>query len=280
LIKPAMNTEFVRKTAELFTGISARRNFPNFPARSLLERIQQREGKGNIKVLYFAGCYASYIRPEIGEAAVHVLKKMDMTVFTPKQHCCGLPMVSKGMADQARSKIRENLNQWRSLLQSVDYLTVTCSSCGLALMQEWAYLADRAELSMIKEKFIHISQLILRYRHRLDLKPYGAKAAYHMPCHLRVQPFADSSLNLLKLVPNLQAEDLKSLCCGMAGSWGMCAANFDLSRKMGADLTDRLEQSQADMGLTDCPACQMQMELSGSKSVRHPVEIVADCLKL
>ncbi|MGE0085901.1 MAG: anaerobic glycerol-3-phosphate dehydrogenase subunit C [Desulfococcaceae bacterium] len=280
LINPVMNTEFVRKTGELFTGISAQRHPVSFPAQSLFERIQQVEGNGNINVLYFAGCYAAYIHPEIGQAAVSVLKNMGMTVFTPKQHCCGLPMISKGMANEARSKIRENLKQWRSLLQTADYLTVTCSSCGLSLMQEWAYLADQAEIRMIKEKFIHISELILRYRDRLHLKTYPAKAAYHTPCHLRVQPFADSSLHLLKSVPGLEVQDLKSLCCGMAGSWGMSAANFEMSRKMGSDLTDRLEQSPADIALTDCPTCRMQMEQFGSKIVRHPVELVAECLYL
>ncbi len=280
LIKPAMNTEFVRKTAEIFTGISAQRNPVSFPAQSLFERIASVEGKGNIRVLYFAGCYAAYIHPEIGQAAVHVLKNMGMSICTPEQHCCGLPMLSKGMANEARSKIRENLKQWRSLLHTADYLTVTCSSCGLSLMQEWSYLADNAELRMIKEKLIHISELILRYRDRLHLKPYPAKAAYHMPCHLRLQPFADSSLNMLRSVPELELLDLKSLCCGMAGSWGMSAANFDLSRKMGSDLIGRLEQSRADLGVTDCPTCQMQMEQFGSKTVRHPVEIVNDCMDL
>ncbi len=277
-LKPVMNTAFARKTAEIFTGISAHRNPPSFSERSLFERIQPVEGKGTVRVLYFAGCYAGYIQPKIGQAAVQVLKNMGMSVCTPEQHCCGLPMLSKGMADQAGAKVRQNLRQWRSLLQTADYLMVTCSSCGLSLMQEWAYLADRAEIRMIREKIIHISELIFRYRDRLHLKPYPAKVAYHMPCHLKVQPFADSSLNLLKSVPELEVQNLKSLCCGMAGSWGMRAASFDLSRKMGLDLTARMDQSQADTALTDCPTCRMQMEQGRTGTVCHPVEIVADCL--
>ncbi|MEZ4528629.1 MAG: FAD-linked oxidase C-terminal domain-containing protein [Desulfobacterales bacterium] len=277
-LKPVMNAEPARKTAEIFTGIAAQRNFPGFSGQSLFERISPVEGKGNLRVLYFAGCYAGYIRPEIGQAAVTVLKNMGMTVCTPKQHCCGLPMLSKGMTEQAGAKIRENLRQWRSFLKTADYLVVTCSSCGLSLMREWAYLADRADIRMIREKRIHISELIFRYKGRLHLKPYAKKAAYHMPCHLKVQPSADSSLYLLKSVPDLQVLNLKSLCCGMAGTWGMSAANFDLSRGIASDMIGCLEQARADVGLTDCPTCQMQMEQFGTTAVRHPVEIVAECL--
>ena len=92
------------------------------------------------KVLYFAGCYAAYIRPELGKAAVSVLQGLGFQVHLPKQSCCGLPQLSKGLAAQARRKAEQNLAQWGRLLTDVDAITVTCSSCGYALMQDWSYL--------------------------------------------------------------------------------------------------------------------------------------------
>ncbi|MDM8537792.1 anaerobic glycerol-3-phosphate dehydrogenase subunit C [Desulfobacterales bacterium HSG17] len=278
LLKPVMEMKISRKAAEKFTGISAARDIVSFSSQSLFKRIQPKEGNGKINLIYFAGCYAGYIRPETGLAAIKVLKQLNMNIYTPKQHCCGLPMLSKGMTKQAAEKIYQNLAQWRNLIDRADYIVVTCSSCGLSLMQEWEYLVDTKEIQAVKEKIIHISSLINLYMERLDLKPCKDKVAYHNPCHLRVQPFAQSSLNLLSKIPGLETQDLNSHCCGMAGAWGMSAKNFDLSRNIGSDMITKLNNSNATTGVTDCPTCRIQMEQFGQKPVKHPVEILAGCL--
>ncbi len=274
----AMKFQTVRKSAEVMTGISARRNFPGFPSKSLFERLGPEQGHGAIRVLYFAGCYAGYIRPETGQAAIAVLKKLGMKVYIPKQHCCGLPTLSKGMADKAVEKIRLNLKKWSRLLSRVNYVAVTCSSCGLSLMQEWAYLLDSAEIRELKEKVVHISSLVNCYIEKLSLKPYPGKTAYHSPCHLKIQPDADSSVIMLSKVPYLEVEDMKSRCCGMAGAWGMGADHYDLSKEIGSDMITRLDMSGAHMGVTDCPTCRIQMEQFSTKPICHPIEIIARCI--
>ena len=278
VLKNFMKTGVARTAAERFAGISARRDVPDFPAQSLYDRVPGESGGGRVRVLYFAGCYASYIRPEIGEAAVKVLTAMGMTVHLPRQHCCGLPMLAKGMTDAASGKIRENLGRWGRLVGLADYVVVTCSSCGLSLMQEWGDLLDTPEIRAVREKTIHISRLIDRYRGRLRLKAFPGKAAYHNPCHLKVQPSPESSLGLLSRIPGLETVDLNSHCCGMAGTWGMCAGNVDLSRRIASEMITRLDRSGAAFGVTDCPTCRMQMEEMSEKPIRHPVEIVAAAL--
>jgi Fe-S oxidoreductase len=54
----------------------------------------------------------------------------------------------------------------------------------------------------------------------------------------------------------------------------MLHANYDLSRTIAAPMIQRLNASGADLGVTDCPTCQMQMEHLGRLPVRHPVEVV------
>ena len=75
-----------------------------------------------------------------------------------------------------------------------------------------------------------------------------------------------------------RVEDLQAHCCGMAGSWGMAARNYDLSRAIGSDLIGKLGSSPSTFGVTDCPTCRMQMEEFSRKPVRHPVEIIAEHL--
>jgi len=65
----------------------------------------------------------------------------------------------------------------------------------------------------------------------------------------------------------------------MAGSWGMKSENFELSAKIGKPMIDKLNESEADYGVTDCPTCTIQMQHMGNKKVKHPVEVLKECLE-
>jgi Fe-S oxidoreductase len=202
-----------------------------------------------------------------------------MTVHTPSQHCCGLPLLTKGRAAAARSKVRWNLARWQGLLDRVDHIVVTCSSCGLALMDEWSYLLDEPRIRRVADKVIHASRLIRRCMNGVDLQPVPVSAAYHLPCHLKVQADPQSSAALLADVPQLTLSNLNSHCCGMAGTWGLAAQNDALSRSIGSHLMNLVEQAGTDAAVTDCPTCEMQLIHMGSRPVLHPVEIMARCLR-
>jgi Fe-S oxidoreductase len=278
ILKSMAELAWVAKIGERFAGISAHRDFVAFSKRSLGEQVPERIDRGSKKVLYFAGCYASYIQPAIGLSAIKILSHMDMTVLAPEQHCCGLPLLSKGMVDNARDKIKQNIQKWGALVDEVEAIVVTCSSCGLSLMQEWGYLLGEGAVREIQEKIIHISRLVLREQHRLRFKPADLKVTYHHPCHLKVQPESDSSVRMLSGISGITVAELETHCCGMAGSWGMATEHFHLSRQIGRDMIEKLTASGGTIGATDCPTCRMQMEQFSNKPIRHPVEIVADFL--
>ncbi len=275
LLMPVLNAKSVRRAAGIFSGISAQREAVQFPSRSLFERIGQQEGSGDTTVLYFAGCFAGYMKPQIGEAVISVLQRIQMTVLTPDQHCCGLPALSKGLVAAAQNKVRRNLANWYDLVQKVDHIVVSCSSCGYALMNDWAYLEKSRRVNRVAHKVIHVSRLVDQFKDRLALRPIPGRVAYHHPCHLKIQPDPDSSVRLLSALPGLAVEQLNSHCCGMIGSWGMAEKNFDLSRKIGSDMLSKLDRSNAPVGVTDCPTCRLQMEQFGTKQILHPMEVVA-----
>ncbi|MFC1515972.1 anaerobic glycerol-3-phosphate dehydrogenase subunit C [Thermodesulfobacteriota bacterium] len=278
LLEPVLALTPIKKVHERIAGISANRDFIAFSEKSLREQIPFRSGHGSKMVVYFAGCYASYIQPSIGVAAVKILSRLKMTVLTPDQHCCGLPMISKGMLPAAVGKIRQNLEKWASLVDDAAAVVVTCSSCGLSLIQEWEDLLGAGIAGKIQQKTIHISRLIAEHQQNLNFKPADLNIAYHFPCHLKIQRDPESSVRMLRGIPGLTVDALQTNCCGMAGSWGLSAAHFRLSKQIGQDMIDKLNVSGATVGVTDCPTCRMQMEQFSSKPIRHPVEIVAGLL--
>jgi FAD/FMN-containing dehydrogenase/Fe-S oxidoreductase len=279
-IAPAVRRPLVRKLTARLTGLTAQRDVVTFAPRSLYQRQPRFIAGNGPSVLYYAGCYAGYIRPELGEATLKVLTHMGFQVLLPIQACCGLPQLSKGMAAAARQKVRRNLDSWQNLLDRVDHIVVTCSSCGFALMKDWECLLSDEKLAVqISTKTIHVSHLLNQHRDRLKLGSQPVKLAYHHPCHLRIQAHNRSSLTLLASVPGVDLYDLDSHCCGIAGSWGMIAKNYDLSKTIGQPMIAKLDASGARWGVTDCPTCQMQMEHLGHLPVRHPIEVVAASLR-
>ncbi len=271
----------VRRAVERVTGLSARRPLVPFSRRSLFERLGQTVlGSGPRRVLYYAGCDAAYLRPSIGMAAVSLLEAAGWQVLVPPQHCCGLPMLAKGMVDGARRQIRQNLRAWQDLVAGVEAVAVTCSSCGLALMREWADLMGDQAVGRIAGKVRPVSALIGEAMDRLPLTDAKRQAvAYHYPCHLLGQAEADSSVRMLQAVGGIELSVLDSGCCGMAGSWGLRADHDALSRRIGQGLMQHLAAAQAATAATDCPTCRLQMEQLGPTPVFHPVEIVAGRLR-
>ena len=274
LATPLSKIPVVRTAVARLTGLAAQRPMVTFARRSLYEQVPVVTPGQGPTVLYYAGCYAGFIRPHLGVAAVSVLSRMGLRIHLPRQSCCGLPHLSKGMSRPARRKVTDNLNSWGELLPEVDHVVVTCSSCGYALMQDWSYLMPQSAVDALQKKVIHISQLILDYRHRLPAGSLSLSMAYHQPCHLRLQPQAGSSLALLSGLAGARVNDLGSHCCGMAGSWGLIELNYRLSTTIATPMIAALKHSDAQVGLTDCPTCQMQMEHLGGVPIRHPVEMV------
>ena len=214
LLTPFLDMPAVKTLGEKVTGIDSRRSLPPFAKRSLFEQNDLISGYGSPRILYFSGCYAAYLQPSIGEAAISVLSSMGMTVLTPKQHCCGVPMLTKGMIKQARERIEANFLSWGRLIASCDYLAVSCSSCGLALMKEWQFLEDSVFVQTVREKLIHISRLINRYSDRLQAEPSRMRLFYHAPCHLKAPPEPDSSILMLRGIQGAVIEAPSTHCFG------------------------------------------------------------------
>jgi len=269
-----------RKVLELLAGLSSEREFITFPSSSLFDRMKNHVPKsGELKVLYFSGCYSGYVNPNIGESAVKILEHIGCEVHVPDQSCCGLPHLTKGMEKEGRKKVEANLKKWGKLLREVDYIVVTCSSCGLALSKEWGFMKSGEEVDMVKDKLIHISELVNQRSDKLNIKEnIDVKVAYHMPCHLKVQKSAGSSVQMMKSA-NIQVDNLNSNCCGMGGSWGMKQDHYDKSIAIGTPMTDKLNASEGTCGVTDCPTCTIQMQHMSDKEIKHPVEVLSECLK-
>jgi glycerol-3-phosphate dehydrogenase subunit C len=71
---------------------------------------------------------------------------------------------------------------------------------------------------------------------------------------------------------------LDSRCCGIAGTYGFKRENYETSQAIGAPLFRQIEESGADIVVTDCETCKWQIEMSTSKRCEHPITLLAKAL--
>src|SRR5689334_8802531 len=109
------------------------------------------------KVVYFHGCGTEYYEPWEGEKVVEILEHNGFEVVVPKQDCCGLPLQSSGLFDEARKVV---LRLARNLVPYVrdDPETIivgNATSCTLMLKREAREilsLEDDPDLKLVSER--------------------------------------------------------------------------------------------------------------------------------
>ncbi len=267
--------------------ITKHRRLPEFKNPTFIKNFHKKYGDKLVpsdkpikKIVYFVGCSANYVDPEIGESLVKVMKKNNIEVAIPKQYCCGVPMLANGDVEKAKRYVKKNIDSLLPFIEDGYDLVVTCSSCGLALKKEWNDLLGTKETKIISDKTFHFSEYlsILKKEGLLneEFSSMDLSVGYHWSCHLKAQESAkDKSFELLKLVPGVKVEPIDEGCCGIAGTWGYKKENYDLSIKIGSGLLKKLSSENIQYGCTDCPTCKLQMEHGSKKSVLHPVQILA-----
>jgi glycolate oxidase iron-sulfur subunit len=143
------------------------------------------------------------------------------------------------------------------------------------------FLADNDERKRLYEEFaskirditeflVDVVQLpASAYRVADEFK--GKTVTWHEPCHLgRYLGVKEQPRQILKSLPDIKYVEMQdaSRCCGMAGTFSI---NFyDLSQKIAARKVDDIVATGADVVVTDCPGCQIQLIDSLTRHGRTP----------
>ena len=115
-----------------------------------------------------------------------------------------------------------------------------------------------------------------------DMAAVNKRAAYFPPCHLRKQGIGSPYVQLLKLIPGLEVQEIKgsNLCCGMAGIMGFKQDFHQPSLEMGRPLMQKVQDMQPDILLCDCLSCRLQFSHNLSVALAHPLEILYESYRV
>ena len=280
-----MGNIFSRWLIEKLFGISRLRKIPPFTRSNFIKRAKKKgwtkkPSPAKPKVAYFVDIFANYHDPSIGEAIVAILHHNGIEVHVPEgQVGCGMAPLAQGDIDYARAALRQNVRIFADLAREGYPIICSEPTAALFFKQDAGRLLEDPDVDLVASKVeeftsflwnLHMQGLL-----KTDFAPVDLRVGQHVPCHLKAlgQPLVTSQL--LGLIPQLHLEALNDSCSGMAGTFGLKAANLSLSKSIGQPMLSHLEQSNLVLGTTECSACRIQMEDVGTKQTLHPAQLLA-----
>ena len=262
----------VRHLPTFLEGFSLGRQIPSLAKRQLRqilpEVVSPPPGIGTrMKVGFFAGCSTELLYPEAGEKLVHILAAQGCEVHFPRaQGCCGTPVMTSGDFELARELADVNV----AALGDYDFVVSGCASCSSTLKEYEHYLADtderKAAYTAFKAKVRGVNEFFFGELEldpsQLKLKPEyrGKKVTWHDPCHLvRYQDIREQPRKLLQGIDGLEYVEMPNAdrCCGMAGTFTLYY--YDTARGIADKKAHSIAATNADLVVTECPGCVMQM---------------------
>ncbi len=261
---------------------------PKFLRQSVPEINRPPEGvEVKYTVGYFTGCMTDFVFPELGKKIINFLNRNGVEVIMPQgQGCCGAP-VFLGAGDFATGRKMADTNV--RAFKDLEYIITDCATCASAMKDYVRYLADTDERKQIYAGFAgkikDITEFLVdilklppsAYRVAPEFK--GKTVTWHEPCHLgRYLGVKEQPRKILKSIPDINYVEMPNAdrCCGMAGTFSIYF--YELSKKIADKKLADIESTGADIVVTDCPGCQIQLIDSLTRSgmpqkVMHIMEL-------
>lgn len=285
----------IRHLPLVLSGDTGGRSLPPIAERPFRDMVEA-HGKGTDtgtacreKVLFFSGCLADFVFPELCRDTVESLERLGYDVAFPTgQLCCGIPARYSGEMDVARDMAR--LNTEILLRDQADFVATICPTCTVSLKHDYPKLLEgepaiHADALELAAKIFNFAELAARKAGRSDTSATGKAVTYHDACHLKrgcgVHTEPRLVLEQIAGRPVLEMEACDT-CCGFGGSYAFKHQEISgeiLKKKVAAITT-----SGAYTVAVDCPGCMMQIEggLDGIGSpvrVAHTATLVAEKLR-
>jgi Fe-S oxidoreductase len=274
-----------RALLERVAGIDRRRPLPAFARRTFTDWFARHPAPASAPrgdVVLFHDTFVTYNAPAIGHAAVRVLERAGYRVVLVDRKCCGRPLISKGMLNEAREHARWNVARLAPYATRGIAIVGLEPSCLLTLRDETVDLVRTDEARTVAAQSLLLEQFLVRERASgldLEFASHGRSALLHGHCHQKAMVGTAPTVTALRWA-GYDVAEVDSGCCGMAGSFGFEREHYDLSVALG---NRRLAPAVKAAGpetevVAPGVSCRQQIEHLTGRRARHPAEVLADAL--
>lgn len=276
-----LQNRVARRLMERTLGIHRFAPLPRYAGQTLRRWLRRRSpSQGERTVTYFHGCAANYYEVETGRMAVEVLEHNGFRVLTPAQGCCGLPLQSNGLFDDARRYVRRLVAALAPAARDGHFIVATSTSCGLMLKREAREIlgVQDDDLELVGKHTFDICEFLLdlheRGELRTDFRPVDLTVPYHAPCQLRGHGIGTPAVELLRLVPGLEVVESGEVCCGVAGTYGLKREKYAVAMDVGAGLFRMIRAMVPELSVCDSETCRWQIAHGSGVPSVHPIALL------
>jgi len=218
----------------------------------------------NKTVSLFIQCLVDGIYPQVGEAMVHIFRKLGISMTCPTQQtCCGQPAYNSGFRREARIAAKRFIE----IFETADTIVCPSGSCVTMVRHHYAELfKDDASWELrarqVADKTYELTEYLVDILGVDDLgAKYDGKVTYHDSCHLlRSLRVREQPRRLLRKVSGAEFVELydSDKCCGFGGSFSVKYA--DISAAMVDDKVNNIIASGADTVVGCDMGCLMNIQ--------------------
>jgi len=237
-------------------------------------------------VQLFVTCLVDTFYPQVGEALVKVLNRLNVSVdFPPRQTCCGQPAFNAGLRSEARTLAMHTI---RAFEDAAGDIILPSGSCAHMLRHNYRELfaddpAWLARAESLAARTYEFSEYLVDV---LGVTDVGARwegtLTYHPSCHL-LRGLGVERQPLL-LLEHVRSATLRTLphaeeCCGFGGIFSV--EHAELSQQMLLRKLENLASTQAETVVLADSGCLMHIagglhRQGKTQRVYHLAEILAN----
>lgn len=180
------------------------------------------------RVSLFVSCLVDGFWPDVGAAAVRVLRKAGVeVVFEPKQTCCGQPAYNTGYREEARRVAAAMVDAFAG--DDADAVVVPSGSCA-AMIRHAPELFEpgsehRARAVALAARTHEFSSFLVDVLGVVDLgASFEGRVVWHDACHgLRELGVSEQPRALLRAVQGVELVEAagEPTCCGFGGTFSV-----------------------------------------------------------
>ena len=218
----------------------------------------------NMRVSLFVTCLVDQLYPQVGIAAVKLLRGLGLdVVFEQDQTCCGQPALNTGYVDEARKVAACFLKTFRR----AELIVTPSGSCATMVKKFIPELFEpgspqHQEAEQIAGRTFELSDYLVNQLGVTDVEAtFPHTVTFHDSCHqLRELGIFEQPRTLIRRVRDLQFVEMENStrCCGFGGTFGV---KFEaLSAAIGSDKVAAIEASGADVVVSNDVSCLMHIE--------------------
>ncbi len=277
-----LRTGWIRALMERWLGITSQRQLPQFAEEPFTSWFKRRSPKsaGKRKVVLFNDTWNTYNYPHVSIAATELMEAAGFEVILPGHRCCGRPMISKGLVDQARAAVLDCVEKLSPYAEQGIPIVGLEPSCLLTLRDEInSLLPDDPRTKAIEENSFTFEEFIAKLSEEdslgLNFPQQADKILLHGHCHQKALVGTEPSKQTLGLAGQ-EVSEVDSGCCGMAGSFGYEAEHYDVSLAMGERrLLPAVREASSETTIVAAGvSCRQQIKHATGREALHPAELL------